>query len=162
VATKKKTPSKGKRPLKKKQQAKKTRRKKQPSVKAVAYELLSRNPAEAKKYLKALELTRDTVLRLEKTLSGEAVPPWALVLVQEYRKAKKYPALGEGRGRSGPEVGEDHFYKAQQAADGGAPYVRMPLDTLGVDKGGFVKASFRKGSTTLVKATAAETAKARK
>lgn len=46
-----------------------------------------------------------------------------------------------GRGRSAPVIGETRAYKAQQVKTGG-PFLRLPLDVLGVEKGGLVTVSF--------------------
>jgi hypothetical protein len=46
-----------------------------------------------------------------------------------------------GRGRSAPQAGETRSYKAQQIGDGG-PFLRLPLDSLGVRKTDFVRVHF--------------------
>lgn len=46
-----------------------------------------------------------------------------------------------GRGRSAPSTGETRSYKAQQVKAGG-PFLRLPLDTLGVGKGSAVRVRF--------------------
>jgi hypothetical protein len=46
-----------------------------------------------------------------------------------------------GRGRSAPQAGETRSYKAQQIGDGG-PFLRLPLDSLGVKKTDFVRVHF--------------------
>jgi hypothetical protein len=46
-----------------------------------------------------------------------------------------------GRGRSAPVIGETRAYKAQQVKTGG-PFLRLPLDVLGVEKGGVVRVRF--------------------
>jgi hypothetical protein len=46
-----------------------------------------------------------------------------------------------GRGRSVPQVGEERRYKAQQIKSG-APFLRLPLNTLGVRKGKQVRVRF--------------------
>jgi len=46
-----------------------------------------------------------------------------------------------GRGRSVPQCGEERRYKAQQIK-GGAPFLRLPLNTLGVRKGKVVLVKF--------------------
>ena len=46
-----------------------------------------------------------------------------------------------GRGRSAPVVGEKRAYKAQQVKTGG-PFLRLPLDVLGVEKGTVVDVTF--------------------
>ena len=47
--------------------------------------------------------------------------------------------LGQGgrRGRTAPLVGTDRTYRAQKL-DTGSPFVRLPLEALGVKKGGLV------------------------
>jgi len=46
-----------------------------------------------------------------------------------------------GRGRSAPQQGETRTYKAQQINNGG-PFLRLPLDSLGVKKGAVVRVKF--------------------
>lgn len=46
-----------------------------------------------------------------------------------------------GRGRAAPITGETRSYKAQQINTGG-PFLRLPLDVLGVEKGGAVRVTF--------------------
>jgi hypothetical protein len=49
-----------------------------------------------------------------------------------------------GRGRSVPQVGEERRYKAQQIKNG-APFLRLPLNTLGIKKGRPVRVRFEDG-----------------
>lgn len=46
-----------------------------------------------------------------------------------------------GRGRSAPQAGETRSYKAQQIGTGG-PFLRLPLDSLGIHKGNVVRVQF--------------------
>jgi len=46
-----------------------------------------------------------------------------------------------GRGRAAPSMGETRSYKAQQVRTGG-PFLRLPLDVLGVDKGNAIRVRF--------------------
>ncbi len=46
-----------------------------------------------------------------------------------------------GRGRSVPQAGEERRYKAQQIK-AGAPFLRLPLNTLGIKKGKQVRVRF--------------------
>lgn len=46
-----------------------------------------------------------------------------------------------GRGRTAPKPGETRSYKAQQIKNG-SPFLRLPLDSLGVEKGGTVRVRF--------------------
>lgn len=46
-----------------------------------------------------------------------------------------------GRGRSVPQAGEERRYKAQQIKSG-APFLRLPLNTLGIKKGKAVRVRF--------------------
>lgn len=46
-----------------------------------------------------------------------------------------------GRGRSAPKPGETRSYKAQQIKTGG-PFLRLPLDSLGITKGKVVRVRF--------------------
>ncbi len=47
------------------------------------------------------------------------------------------------RGRSAPLVGSDRTYRAQKL-ETGSPFVRLPLDALGVKKGGLVTVRFER------------------
>jgi len=46
-----------------------------------------------------------------------------------------------GRGRAAPQSGETRSYKAQQIKDGG-PFLRLPLDSLGIQKGRVLRVTF--------------------
>jgi len=46
-----------------------------------------------------------------------------------------------GRGRAAPQKGETRSYKAQQIKDGG-PFLRLPLDSLGIQKGRVLRVTF--------------------
>ena len=46
-----------------------------------------------------------------------------------------------GRGRSTPKVGETRSYKAQQIKQG-SPFLRLPLNSLGIRKGKVVRVKF--------------------
>ena len=50
---------------------------------------------------------------------------------------------GSGRGRSAPSPGETRAYKAQQVKTGG-PFLRLPLDVLGVKKAGTIRVRFER------------------
>lgn len=67
-------------------------------------------------------------------------------------------AGGGGRGRTSPQVGETRPYKAQvlakKDADGNVigeqePFLRLPLGSLGVERGGSVQASFQDGQIVI-------------
>lgn len=49
-----------------------------------------------------------------------------------------------GRGRSSPMPGETRSYKVQQLNKGGGPFLRLPLDSLGVKREGIVRVHFDK------------------
>ena len=49
-----------------------------------------------------------------------------------------------GRGRAAPQAGETRTYKAQQIKSGGGPFLRLPLDPLGVARGKSVRVSFER------------------
>lgn len=52
--------------------------------------------------------------------------------------------IGAGRrGRAAPLVGTDRTYRAQKLATG-SPFVRLPLESLGVKKGGVVTVRFER------------------
>lgn len=55
-----------------------------------------------------------------------------------------------GRGRAAPIVGETRTYKAQQINTGG-PFLRLPLDVLGIEKGSTVRVTFGDNSITVSK-----------
>lgn len=60
--------------------------------------------------------------------------------------------IGQGRrGRSAPLVGQERVYKAQRLGDG-ATFLRLPLEALGVHKGGVVKVRFDRDRIVVVKA----------
>ena len=46
-----------------------------------------------------------------------------------------------GRGRTAPKAGETRSYKAQQIKNG-SPFLRLPLDSLGIEKGATVRVRF--------------------
>ncbi len=49
-----------------------------------------------------------------------------------------------GRGRSSPQPGETRSYKVQQLQNGGGPFLRLPIDSLGVKKEDIVRVQFDK------------------
>ena len=52
--------------------------------------------------------------------------------------------IGQGRrGRTAPLVGTDRTYRAQKLATG-SPFVRLPLEAIGVKKGGLVTVRFER------------------
>jgi len=55
-----------------------------------------------------------------------------------------HPAGDGSRGRSAPEVGDTRTYKAQVVKDG-APFLRLPLDTLKAMKGENITVAFENG-----------------
>ena len=55
-----------------------------------------------------------------------------------------------GRGRAAPIIGETRSYKAQQINTGG-PFLRLPLDVLGIEKGSSVRVTFKEGQITVSK-----------
>lgn len=57
----------------------------------------------------------------------------------------------KGRGRAEPTEGEERIYKVQKIATGG-PFLRLPLNPLGVKKGDKMKVTFEKGRVTAVAA----------
>lgn len=62
---------------------------------------------------------------------------------------------GGGRGRAAPTVGSSRSYKAQQIKDGG-PFLRLPLDTLGAQKGQGVDVNFEDGRIVVTLGSAGE------
>lgn len=56
-----------------------------------------------------------------------------------------------GRGRAIPQVGEERRYKAQQVKSG-TPFLRLPLNTLGLKKGKAVKVRFEAGQILVTSA----------
>ena len=57
---------------------------------------------------------------------------------------------GSGRGRSPPTSGDTRSYKAQQVKTGG-PFLRLPLDVLGVKKAGEIRVRFESGQIIVTK-----------
>ena len=55
-----------------------------------------------------------------------------------------------GRGRSAPSVGETRSYKVQQIKNTG-PFLRLPLDSLGINKGGVVRVKFEDGKIVVTR-----------
>jgi hypothetical protein len=55
-----------------------------------------------------------------------------------------------GRGRAAPIIGETRTYKAQQINTGG-PFLRLPLDVLGIEKGSTVRVTFGDNAITVSK-----------
>lgn len=49
-----------------------------------------------------------------------------------------------GRGRAAPQPGETRSYKVQQLQNGGGPFLRLPIDSLGVKKEDVVRVQFEK------------------
>jgi hypothetical protein len=60
--------------------------------------------------------------------------------------------LGQGRrrGRSAPLAGTDRTYRAQKL-ETGSPFVRLPLEALGVKKGGLVTVRFERDRIIVTK-----------
>jgi hypothetical protein len=60
--------------------------------------------------------------------------------------------LGQGgrRGRTAPLVGTDRTYRAQKL-ETGSPFVRLPLEALGVKKGGLVTVRFERDRIVVTK-----------
>lgn len=59
--------------------------------------------------------------------------------------------IGQGRrGRSAPLVGTDRTYRAQKLATG-SPFLRLPLEALGVKKGGLVTVRFERDRVIVTK-----------
>jgi hypothetical protein len=62
-----------------------------------------------------------------------------------------HPAGTGERGRPAAKVGDSRTYSAQQVNDG-AVFIRLPVDLLGVGKGGDVKVSFADGRIVVTRA----------
>jgi hypothetical protein len=59
--------------------------------------------------------------------------------------------IGQGRrGRSAPLVGTDRTYRAQKL-NPGSPFLRLPLEALGVKKGGLVTVRFERDRIVVTK-----------
>ena len=58
---------------------------------------------------------------------------------------EQFGAAGSGRGRTAASAGDSRTYKAQQIGSGGA-FLRLPLEVLGVKKGGTVRVRFERDS----------------
>lgn len=108
------------------------------SFKDVQIVYLMDGVAAVEQLLKSGQASRSTVRRAlsELKASGKNVTElerWVAVNVGS-----------SGRGRSTPSPGESRSYKAQQVKAGG-PFLRLPLDVLGVEKGGVVRVHFGNG-----------------
>lgn len=55
-----------------------------------------------------------------------------------------------GRGRSAPSIGETRSYKVQQIKNTG-PFLRLPLDSLAINKGGVVRVRFEDNKIVVTK-----------
>jgi hypothetical protein len=62
-----------------------------------------------------------------------------------------HPAGTGERGRPAAKVGDVRTYSAQQVNDG-AVFIRLPVDLLGIGKGGDVRVSFADGRITVTRA----------
>jgi hypothetical protein len=59
--------------------------------------------------------------------------------------------IGQGRrGRTAPLIGSDRTYRAQKLPTG-SPFVRLPLEALGVKKGGLVTVRFERDRIVVTK-----------
>jgi hypothetical protein len=58
-------------------------------------------------------------------------------------------APNSGRGRPAPKVGSSRIYKAQKAPNTG-PFIRLPLETIGCDKGQSVRVEFESDRIVVV------------
>ena len=64
--------------------------------------------------------------------------------------AEHFGSVGAGRGRTPPGSGDTRTYKAQQVKTGG-PFLRLPLDVLGVKKAGSIRVRFERDSIVVTK-----------
>ena len=106
------------------------------SYKDVQLEYLLHGVPAVEKLWKAGNVSKSTVRRAVKKLQESN---------EDVGKLERWVAenIGPiGRGRSAPQPGETRTYKAQQLAGGGGPFLRLPLDSLGVARGAVVRAEF--------------------
>ena len=85
---------------------------------------------------------------------GEVSKPTIRRALKKLQEAGRSPAELErwvaervgpiGRGRSAPTPGETRSYKVQQIKNTG-PFLRLPLDSLEIEKGGVVRVQFEDG-----------------
>jgi len=59
--------------------------------------------------------------------------------------ASLYPSSGKGRGKTQPTVGEKRQYSVQKVKNS-APFIRLPLSTLNVERGALVTVQFKDGA----------------
>tara|TARA_Y100000310_G_scaffold287389_1_gene312253 strand:+ start:4274 stop:4642 length:369 start_codon:yes stop_codon:yes gene_type:complete len=59
--------------------------------------------------------------------------------------AQLHPNSGAGRGKTQPVVGETREYSVQKVKNS-APFIRLPLSTLNVDRGTLVTVQFKDGA----------------
>ena len=83
--------------------------------------------------------------------SGQVSKPTIRRALKKFHETGTVPAEFErwvaervgpiGRGRSAPTIGETRSYKVQQIKNAG-PFLRLPLDSLHIDKGAVVRVRF--------------------
>jgi len=110
-----------------------------PSFKDVTIEFYSGGVEGVKAYALKHDIARTT---LEKAAESLEVDRGADVRELNALIVELHGEKGEGgRGRSAPVLGETRDYKVQQVKDGG-PFGRIPMDTLGLEKGGACSTQF--------------------
>lgn len=143
MATKKKNAKSSK--STKKQPAKRERRARGLSYKDVQLTYLCDGIAEVKNKFNGKEISKASLRRAITELNKIGRSSASLT---EFADS----VLGSGsRGRSAPKVGDVRSYRVQKVK--GSLFIRMPLETLGVDKGDIVNVSFNSGNLNVVAAS---------
>lgn len=135
--------------------AKRTARKKAPTKSAAARRALSYKDLQIiyltdgvsaiERLLKEGRASKTAVRRALDAFQDQGAQAAAL---EDYVKTH----VGQGRrGRSAPLVGQERVYKAQKL-NTGSTFLRLPLEALGVQKGGVVKVRFERDRIVVTKA----------
>lgn len=92
--------------------------------------------------------------------SGQVSKPTIRRALKKFHETGAVPAEFErwvaervgpiGRGRSAPSIGETRSYKVQQIKNTG-PFLRLPLDSLAINKGGVVRVRFEDNKIVVTK-----------
>lgn len=108
------------------------------SFKDVQIAYLTEGIAGVEKLVERGEVSRPTIRRALKKLQEAGRSPAEL----ERWVAERVGPIG--RGRSAPAAGEVRSYKVQQIKNTG-PFLRLPVDSLNLEKGGVVRVQFEDG-----------------
>ncbi len=105
---------------------------------------LSDGVGAVEKLLKDGKVSRAAVRKALEALREQGA---AAATLDDFVKAN----IGQGRrGRTAPLVGTDRTYRAQKLSTG-SPFLRLPLEALGVKKGGLVTVKFDRDRLVITK-----------